>query len=177
MVLIWVYLFPLCVLAKSEQTWHTKLQAATGQTWHKHLFKYSQASDKNNHLVAQLPTDLCFFPSISYSSPQFAVPCRPEWTCSCFDCDPWAFWAVPLPTGALCQSSGWATVAWACVQPKISSLYGMATVLEHDARTHYFLNSHWICKYYSCWYISVLRGKRMIQNKSNTLKVLWVHVS
>lgn len=58
---------------------------------------------KNNHIVAQLPTDLCFFPSIRR---QFAVPCRPEQTCLCFDCDPWAFWAAPLPTGAPCQSSG-----------------------------------------------------------------------
>lgn len=123
MVLIWVYLFPLCVLAKSEQTWHTKLQAATGQTWHKHLFKYSRSVIKIIILLHSSP-QICFFPSISYSSPQFAVPCRPEWMCSCFDCDPWAFWAARLPTGALCQSSGRATVAWACAQPKINSLYG-----------------------------------------------------
>lgn len=93
------------LLKKMVQTWHKKVQAA--RQGRNVCLICSKPAIKNNHIVAGLPADLCFsFPSVFYAALRFAVPAGPEWTCSCFDCDPWAFWAAPLPTGAPCQSSG-----------------------------------------------------------------------
>lgn len=84
----------------------------------------SKPAIKNNHIVAGLPTDLCFLPSVFYAMLQFAVtPGRSELV-RVLTVIHGHSELRRCPRELRAKAVGRVAVAWARVQPELNSLYG-----------------------------------------------------
>lgn len=92
--------------------------------------------------------------------PLLDIPFRPRRPCSCFDCDPWTFWAAPLPTESSMPNQ-WAVDHRLGCRPtrhprEISSFCGHCVWSGMWGRGYIILpGPHWECKFNSFRFIFI----------------------